>query len=160
VAASRRALSLAPGQLADERVPQRAGVEVERRRVGRLEPLEQRLGGQEPAAAGRLLDARALVDLVAQRGDLQAPRRRDAAHVERRAPVHAGVDAPVAVERRRGPADRPRRPDRRPGAPEIDPTWSARKNALTPSPACLPTMPVSPRIASSIAVFSSTMCSK
>ena len=89
-----------------------AGSIAERGRVARVQALEERLGGEQLPAARGLLDARALVDLVAERGDLQAPARRDLPHVERRAPVDADVDPPVALDPVRRVAHPPRGGDR------------------------------------------------
>jgi hypothetical protein len=74
--------------------------------------------------------------------------------------VHAGVDAPVAFEPAAAAAMPRAAPTAARAAPEIEPIWSARKNALTPSPACLPMIPTSSRIASSIAAFSRLTSSK
>ena len=109
-----------------------------------VEPLDQRLGGEQRAVARGLLDARALVDLVAQRGHLEPPAGHHLAEVERAAPVHAGVDVELAARQLvRAPARRSRGPRRARPRRRRRASRPARRGRTrsAPSPAWRPTIP-------------------
>src|SRR4051812_41880953 len=74
-------------ELADRAVHERERVEAERVGVLEVEPLDDGLGGEQRPVARGLLDPRALVDLVAEGGDLEPAARDHLAEVERAAPV-------------------------------------------------------------------------
>ena len=71
--ASRTAFGVTPGSSPTVRYMIVSGSSPSAARVLGVEPLDQRLGGEQRAVARGLLDARALVDLVAQRGHLEPP---------------------------------------------------------------------------------------
>ena len=124
------------------------GVEAERPCVVPVETLDEILGGQSTAAGRAGLDARALVDLVAQRGDLRSAGRGvlptysfEPQCRPKRSTTSSGrrslraATSPTVQRMARAASMQLR------AAADSDPASSTGKNATTPSPTCRPTSP-------------------